>query len=225
MPDKNLVEPRMVDLLNLTIQGLLKNTFCSLQGVIESYDADETTASIKILSRRIVDEASGQNIAYPKLVDVPVLQLTGGDGGINLPIKAGDPCLVVFADRDIDNWFATGAAEVPNTKRFHSIADGFAFIGFRPLTNKVSRPDFEAVSLYKGGTQISVKDDKAAIRNPTTDLLTKMGELISAINSSISGAQVTIPGGSSAGTYPVTNSVPVNTVFTDLLYTGDVASP
>ncbi|MCK4789141.1 MAG: hypothetical protein KAV87_35695 [Desulfobacteraceae bacterium] len=224
MTKRSAIEPEMSNLLNEAIAGLLKNTFCAMPGVIESYNAEETTAEIWIKSKRIIDEESGQNIDYPKLVDVPILQLTGGTGGINLPIVVGDSCLVLFGDRDIDNWFVTGAAEIPNTRRFHSIADGFALVGFRPLTNQVTRPDYLAASLYKDGTQISVKGNKAAIKNPTTDLLTLEAALISAINSALSSATVVIPAGSSAGTYPLV-SVFVPPDFSTLLYNGDEILP
>lgn len=225
MGEKKPIIPSLLDLLDYHSGSALRQMFCALPGKIDKYNAAETTAEIIVLMKHVVDYETNETVDYPNLLDVPVLQLTGGTGGVNVPIAAGDPCLVIFADRDIDNWFATGAAEIPDTRRFHSIADGFALVGFRPLTDQVTRPDYLAASLYKDGTQVSVKGNKVAVKNPTTDLLTLIVALISAINTSVSAATVTIPGGSSAGVYPVANNTPTATDFSPLLYTGDELTP
>ena len=50
---------------------------------------------------------------------------------IDFEIRPGDACLVIFADIDIDSWFATGEVAEPRSGRKHSLSDGFAFVGFR----------------------------------------------------------------------------------------------
>jgi hypothetical protein len=206
--------------------NMLRFTFCALPGKIETYDPKLATASVNVMMRRVTNPAEMTIADYPKLVDVPVFQLTGGTGGVNVPVGAGDFCLVVFADRNIDNWFATGSAQPPNDSRTHSLSDGFALVGFRPLTDLVSRPDYLAASLYKDGTQVSVKGDKFAVRNPTTDLLTLVNAIISAVGSALSGARVDFVEGG-PGT---PHSVPLTYTFSPpdpsaLLYQGDNTTP
>jgi hypothetical protein len=75
---------------------------------------------------------------YPLLVDVPVFVLSGGAGYITCPISKGDPCIVLFNDRDLDPWFTAGTLGAPpNSTRMHSLADGIALVGIRPATNPI----------------------------------------------------------------------------------------
>ena len=51
-------------------------------------------------------------------------------------VNEGDACLVIFADCDIDAWFESGEAELPESNRMHSLSDGFAFVGFKVGGNR-----------------------------------------------------------------------------------------
>ena len=70
-----------------------------------------------------------RNHVFCVLSDVPVFM------PVPFEVNAGDACLVIFADRDIDAWFESGEAEVPPSGRMHSLSDGFAFVGFRTRGN------------------------------------------------------------------------------------------
>ncbi len=230
MVDNNPLIPKMGDLLDEHSSGIFRTMFFSLPGKIVSYNADETTAVVEIMMMR-VNENTQVVKAYPALLDVPVFQLTGGDAGVNMPVAVGDPCLVVFADRDVDNWFSTGSAQVPNSKRVHSVGDGFAIVGFRPLTGKVSRPDYLAAGLYRDQTQISIKGNKVAVKNQTTDLLNRLQQLVSDINTALGSLSIN----GSSGVDPQGGTVTINstsksftsvaTDFTGLLYNGDLNTP
>jgi hypothetical protein len=76
-------------------------------------------------------------VNYPVLVNCPVFFATGGGFVVTMPVAVGDPCLLLFNDRDIDTWFSTGAIAPPNTSRAHDLSDGFALVGFRNATNPV----------------------------------------------------------------------------------------
>ena len=75
---------------------------------------------------------------YPLLVDCPVLTLAGGNTGIVVPIAVGDQCLIMFNDRDMNNWFANpntggelGTMQPPTASaRQHSFSDAIALVGF-----------------------------------------------------------------------------------------------
>ena len=212
--------PKLIYLLRAQSKSSMSQMFCSLPGKISSYNPSLTTAVIEVMMKK-KNENTDKNYSYPALLDVPVLQLTGGLGGINLPIVPGVPCLVIFADRDIDSWYATGGSEIPNSDRIHSIGDGFALVGFRPQTNTVNRPDYEANSLYGDKTQISIKNNKVAMRNDVTDMKTLIDTIISSVSSAFASIAVTgPPGGPYVVTYTFTPPTPG-----DLLYQGDVTTP
>ena len=99
-------------------QDFFSSLHCALPGNIVSYDSEKQTAEIQPAVKL-------GSMTYPILSDVPVFM------PVPFEVNPGDACLVIFADIDIDNWFQTGEASVPNSARRHSLSDGFAFVGFR----------------------------------------------------------------------------------------------
>ena len=116
-------------------QDILSSLHCALPGMVVSFDAESQTAVIQPAVSRVIQSASSvipsavegspSSVSMPLLRDVPVFM------PVSFEINPGDACLVIFADCDIDNWFETGEAEVPESGRMHSLSDGFAFVGFR----------------------------------------------------------------------------------------------
>lgn len=99
-------------------QEIFESLHCALPGIVESFDAGTQTAVI----RPAVKSRSG--LELPLFRDVPVHM------PVSFDVSAGDHCLVVFADCDIDAWFDSGEVSVPSSARMHSLSDGFAFVGF-----------------------------------------------------------------------------------------------
>ena len=114
-------------------QEVFSSLHCALPGTVVSFDPVTQTAEIqpavKIGSRM-----------FPVLPDVPVFFPGSRESAITWPVSAGDECLVILADVDIDAWFETGDSFVPRSARKHSLSDAFAFVGFRSLPNAL--PDF-----------------------------------------------------------------------------------
>ena len=133
---------------------ILSSLHCALPGTVESFDAETQTAVIRpapflpcrpgdassmssrsgeassmsfrpgeASSMSFRPERSGaeESLAIPLLRDVPVFMPVPFD------VHPGDACLVIFADRDIDQWLCEGTG----SGRMHSLSDGFAFVGFK----------------------------------------------------------------------------------------------
>ena len=90
---------------------ILSSLHCALPGIVESFDEDTGTVGIRLA-------LSGM----PVLLDVPVFVCN--------EVNPGDACLVVFADCDVDNWFAGKDEADPASGRLHSLSDAFAFVGW-----------------------------------------------------------------------------------------------
>ena len=112
---------------------------CALPGTVEAFDPETQTVSVRpalhLSSRPERSGAEGSPPALPLIRDVPVFFPGSRDSALTWPVSAGDGCLLVFADADIDRWFETGEPEAPDSGRRHSLSDAFAFVGFR------SKPD------------------------------------------------------------------------------------
>ena len=120
-------------------QDILSSLHCALPGTVVSFDVEAQTAVIRpaicrVPQRQNVRDGSlvprawnGENRPFvpPLLRDVPVFM------PVPFEVNEGDACLVIFADCDIDAWFESGEAELPESNRMHSLSDGFAFVGFK----------------------------------------------------------------------------------------------
>lgn len=182
--------------LRALLTGLKTEIFagfnCHQLGRIVSFKAAAQTAEVELIIQRVVfnlEQEIGAGLQltprvvdYPILVDVPVFVLSGGGAVITVPVAAGDECLVLFNDRDIDNWFATGAPAQPNTARMHNLSDGLALVGFRSKRNPVASYSMTDLELRFAGGKISIAD-KIRVANAATDLKTVLDNLITALTS------------------------------------------
>jgi len=98
----------------------------ALPGKVTEYDPETRRATIQPMLK---DRKHGGR-SLPALREVPVFCPVNRDGENAFAIRAGDGCLVVFADGGIDEWLATGQESIPGSGRKHDLADGFAFVGF-----------------------------------------------------------------------------------------------
>ena len=109
-------------------QDIMSSLHCALPGVVESFDAQSQTAAIRPVIR-----TSG--IELPLVRDVPVFFPGSRESAVTWPVSAGDECLLVFADLDIDSWYESGNSQDPVSARQHDLSDAFAFVGFRSRLN------------------------------------------------------------------------------------------
>lgn len=107
-----------LDERNALKQDFFSSLHCSLPGNIVSYNAETYTATIQ-------PAVKVGSMSYPLLYDVPVFM------PVSISIEAGDPCLIVFADIDIDAWLSSDTASEPISARRHSLSDGFALVGLK----------------------------------------------------------------------------------------------
>ena len=145
---------------------------CIKIGKIEKVTPGEQTVEVSLTMRR--PAADGTSTEYPLLVDVPYFVLQGGGAYIDMPIKAGDYCLVLFSDRDIDIWWSTANVADPATTRKHDLSDGIAIVGLNPKT----------APLEMAGTSMGLiaADKKVRIKNDIETLFSLMGDLIDAVS-------------------------------------------
>ena len=103
-------------------QEIFSSLHCALPGIVISFDAERQTAEVQPAVKL-------GSMNYPVLSDVPVFM------PVPFEVHPGDPCLVIFADVDIDAWFESGEPQEPKSARKHSLSDGFAFVGWRTCPN------------------------------------------------------------------------------------------
>ncbi len=181
---KPIVEPTLIETLQALKSDVFKNLYCHVPGRIQSFDGGQKTATIQLLFAAQLPD--GTIVNYPVLVDCPVFTPQGGGGAFQAPIAAGDPCLVVFADRNIDAWFQNGAPAVPFDQvggkpgRMHDLSDGMAFVGFNSLADALPAYSTDELRMIIGSSQVSISKATGFVKiaSATTDLLTVIDGLI-----------------------------------------------
>lgn len=196
MPDnsgviQNLIpsEPHLIDLLNLHQKQIQLNLNAIHIGTIQSFNSATQTASVTINYKKTFFQFNDQTGVYetqlenyPVIGEAPVVMLRGGTSFLSFPISPGDECVVLFNDRDLDNWYAGGTGSPNNTGRLHSFADALVLIGVRSLPNVLPSYDNTRVILNGPGTaQIGIGPALIKISNATFDLGSLLQNLCSAL--------------------------------------------
>lgn len=177
----------LVDLLNEHKRQIQIETNCHAIGEIQSFNSQDQTCSIKVNYKKtkMVQGSTGAYqktfIDYPILIDCPVIILSGGQSGISFPISVGDDCLVLFNDRDINNWFAGEKNTELESNRLHSLSDGIALVGLKSLNDSLENYDEENVHIFNEDSGIRVKPSKIELYNSTDKLGLLLRELIDTI--------------------------------------------
>lgn len=198
-------EPSLKDLLDLYKQQTLLDLNCHHIGTVQSFDKDAQTVTATINYKKTfftLNPLSGIYdpvlVDYPILLDCPVVVLGGGNAKLTFPIAQGDECLIIFNDRNIDNWFQSGQAGPVATARLHSFSDGIALVGLQSLNKSIKNYDTTRAVLRNGDdglTMVGVGPTLIKIANNTTTLNTLLQNLVTQLENLVTAtAAITVTG-------------------------------
>ncbi|GHV35147.1 hypothetical protein FACS1894187_07240 [Synergistales bacterium] len=111
-------------------------------GIIQSFDPDTITVTVQAAGKESIRKPDGtlESQELPLMVDVPVFFPRGGDFTLTFPIRAGDECIVVFADRCFDAWHQSGGIQEAVETRLHDLSNAFAIVGVFSQSTKIPTP-------------------------------------------------------------------------------------
>ena len=139
--------PDIAEFLNRRMRDISARINCILVGTVQSFNATNQTVTVSVNFQKIIKsvlplngigQSADQVISYPLLVNVPIIFFQGGGSYLTFPIAAGDTCVVLFCDRDMDTWFNTAQIAPPNSDRVHDINDAVAIVGIRDLQHSLA---------------------------------------------------------------------------------------
>lgn len=203
--------PGLRDVLNLLKKEILLQLNCHAVATVQTFDSDSQTVTAIVnykKSNLVKNEETGLYSAvlmdYPVLLDVPVIIMGGGGFSLTFPISLGDECLILFNDRDIDNWFQGNSSQSPASARLHSFSDGIALVGLNSSPNVYSNYDTtHAIMKSASGAELGIGETLIRIANNGTTLNTLLQDLIAAISglsidlSGVTAGSDVVPGGGS----------------------------
>jgi len=135
-------------------------------GVIQAYDASEQSCEVKVgIKRRLED---GTFFEDPVLVNVPVMFPQGGGFCMHFPLESGDPVMVEFCERSVDEWLLASSvitnAEPSDPRRF-DVSDATVTAGLSifadPMPAAMAKTDAITIGVRSGDTRVEIKSSGA----------------------------------------------------------------
>ena len=160
MTSSQQMPPNLRTLLEDLKVEIFSTLNCIQIGKIEKITAPQQTVEITIQIKRVSED--GTSIIYPVLADCPFFVLQGGGAYIDMPIQIGDPCIILFNDRNLDNWWKTGTVMNPADYRKHSFSDAIAIVGINPSCQALSF-DGEKLRIMGGSRDVKIDGNSVEI--------------------------------------------------------------
>lgn len=115
-------QPNLSQLMEAVVEAAGEQIRVAIPGILASVSSDLSTATVQPAISR---SGSGSD---PSIPDVRLLWPKFANGRITWPVESGDACLIVFADRSLEEWQAADgerrvAAVDPRT---HDLTDAVA---------------------------------------------------------------------------------------------------
>lgn len=220
-------DPSLNDLLNLFKREIFFDLSCHHIGTIQAFNSAKQTVTASVNYTRTFFELNSSTGLYDAvqknytpLLDCPAIVLGGGPVNLTMPIAKGDECVLLFNDRDLDNWFSGSTLGPVATSRAHSFSDALALVGVRSLARSISGYDAVRALLTNGTVKLGVNptNNKVLITNGTSlnTLLQNLSTQLQNLTAACAAITVSgVTGGIGNSGVPV-NAAAINTVGTNI---------
>lgn len=157
-------EPDLTTVLESVINKVGLDLNCIRVGIIQSFNADDLTATVSIVNKRTLglNKDGTQKTRDYALVTAKVCYCTPY---MTYPIEPGEECILLFSDRELESWFTTGEVQPEAYQRMHDLTDCIAIVGLRSLAKMITILA-DTLHLFYGESDIQIKD-KSITSNTT----------------------------------------------------------
>lgn len=147
----------------------------SIPGIIDSFDGESQTATVipAISMKTFIDDKEGV-LEYPPIINAPIVFPFASTAGfaLTLPIRRGDPCLILFSQRPIDNWHDKGGIQPSENgvaSRHHDLTDAIILLAASPMPGILGAWEGQGIQIRNRdkSSKVTVYDDKVVIDNTT----------------------------------------------------------
>jgi hypothetical protein len=153
-----MTTPSLTELFQAAIDARLTDLSVAIPGKVLAYDAAHQTVDVAPQVQRVIFTDDGEKTleALPPVPAVPLAFPRGGGFHITFPMQVGDFVLIVFCDRSIDSWVASGDLADPGDLRAHHPSNAVAYPGVYPSTRALAATHAANLVLGKPGVEIHV---------------------------------------------------------------------
>jgi hypothetical protein len=106
-----------------SVWSVLENVNTCTMGVVVDYDKEKRTATVRSAIKRKQGDKETQR---PNVYTVPVVFPSSSAFTLEFPIQEGDDVLLVFSQRNLDNWKEGGPGHAPPNNRKFNYGDAIA---------------------------------------------------------------------------------------------------
>ena len=144
-------------------------TNCMRIGIVRNVYYDDLTVDVQIANKKTlnINQDGTQNVADFPIVRAKIVYC---NPFITNPIAAGDECVLIFADREIESWFISGDVSPEGYPRMHALTDCVALFGIRSLPKMITALT-DCLHLFYGTSNIQLKDTSIDITTPTVNVV------------------------------------------------------
>ncbi len=166
--ETNQVAGDLEGMIDARVENRLKELHTSFPAIVTEYDPDTQRAHVQPCVRRIWVDDGPRDL--PALLDCPVVFPAGGAFVMTFPVAKDDECLVVIAERSIDEWWQEGGTQTPAEYRLHDYSDGFAIVGIASKPRALNpAPATDAVEIRTRDGQLRIRMTDREIDVGATD--------------------------------------------------------
>lgn len=186
---------------------ILSNINTSIPGTIQTFDQATQIATVTPNIRAIENKMDGTTttVQLPDLIQVPCVfpYSTTTGFALTFPIEKGDQCLLIFAQRSIDNWQEFSRVQDPAESKFpraFSLSDAIAIPGLIPKPNAIQSWQNDGIELRNTdrSVHIKVERDNIELSKDTATIKLKSDGTISCETGTVSlnmnGTNITLSG-------------------------------
>ena len=157
--------PTSSDVLRQLVRSETARLHTAMPGFIESYDAATQTATVRLNIRfKRIEDGAIVHYDAPLLPNFPVAWTTAAAFSITFPLDVGDPGLVIFAERSLDEWKLSGPDDAlePAQARRHDLSDAIFIPQLRPTASALDSTAYASGAMVIRGAEIRLGDSAAA---------------------------------------------------------------
>ena len=155
-----------------TLDGLKRQTSdelnCMRIGIVQKVYNDDLTVDVLIANKKTI---SLNNDGTQNVQDFPIIRakIVYCNPFETFPINQDDECVLLFADREIENWFINGGVNTEGYPRMHALTDAVAIFGIRSLPKMISILT-DALHLFYGASELIMKQAQTDIKSTTINI-------------------------------------------------------
>lgn len=134
---------------------------CMRIGIVQTWHPEELTVDVQIANKKTiqVNQDGTKTVSDFAPIRAKVVYCNPFQ---TYPIKAGDECVLLFADREIESWFINGESNPESYPRMHEMTDAVALFGIRSLPKMITVLT-DCLHLFYGNSSIQIEDQKITL--------------------------------------------------------------